>query len=77
MEIAYQVQVFICPKILQRTVVAAMRLILRPKALRHREIVMDARNGLHNLAIAMAEPLAVEGFESADVRRAKLRDWDL
>ena len=72
-EIANEVQIFVGTEILQRAGIAALLLILRPEALRHRKIVMNAGDCLHDLAVAIAQSLAIQSLELAHVRRAKQR----
>ena len=47
-----------------------------PGGLGQREVVMDARDGLHARAVAVREAVAVDGLGAADVRAAVAADRD-
>ena len=48
-----------------------------PKLQRQREVVVHAGNGLHQRAVAILQPFAVQRLHAADVRRTKLRQLDI
>ena len=63
--------------VLRRACIAIIGLQHRPQSLRQREIVVNAGDTLHGLAVAQGQPLTVDVLEPADVGAAVLGDRDV
>ena len=75
-EVADQTEVAVGLKVLTGLRPAALR-ERYPEDLRQREVVVDARNRLHETAVAVAQAQAVNGFGAGDVRAAVAADRDV
>ena len=72
MEIADQPQVAVSHVVLQGSRIAGIIPGALPVLCRQRKVVVDARNGLHQPPVAVAEAVAIDFFHAGDIGTAVL-----
>ena len=77
MEIADQVKIAFRTKVLQGTLKSSYALVRRPELFRHRKVVVQPGDGLHEAVVAIGQAGAIQALEAADVGTAIARDRHL
>ncbi len=77
MEVTNEMQVARRSEFLQAAQDPTVLLKCRPEFVRHRKIVMNSRNGLHQTAVSLTQAPAVKSLQTSDIGATVLRQWNV